>query len=116
MKDFPEFMKNPKNKIKQSSQYTKDIEGYVFDGKDGSQIAYWTCYENRGSMEHAHDYDEYLVCVHGKYKVFMDEKTITLNPGDELYIAKGVLHRGESIAGTRTIHVFGGKRVEREIE
>ena len=36
MKDFPEFMKNPKNKIKQSSQYTQGIEGFVFDGMDGS--------------------------------------------------------------------------------
>ena len=114
MKDFPEFMKNPKNKIKQSSQYTQGIEGFVFDGMDGSQIAYWTCYENRKSEEHKHEYDEYLVCVHGQYKVFMNEEMFTLNPGDELFIPKGIIHGGESIAGTRTIHAFGGKRAERE--
>ena len=116
MKEFPDFMKNPNNKIKHSSKYTKDIEGYVFDGKDGSQVAYWTCYENRKSEKHTHDYEEYLVCVHGQYKVIMNKEIVTLNPGDELYIPKGVLHGGESIAGTRTIHVFGGKRAEREVE
>jgi mannose-6-phosphate isomerase-like protein (cupin superfamily) len=116
MEDFPEFMKNPMNKIKQSSQYTRDIEGYVFDGIDGSQLAFWTCYGNRKSDEHIHDYDEYLVCVHGQYIVIMEGNIITLNPGNELFIPKGVLHAGESIAGTRTIHAFGGKRAEREIE
>ena len=42
MNDFPEFMKNPANKIDPGSQFTKRIEGYVFDGVDGSQVAYWT--------------------------------------------------------------------------
>lgn len=116
MKDFPEFMKNPLNKIKQSSQYTRDIEGYVYDGKDGSQIAFWTCNDNRKSDEHIHNFDEYLVCVHGQYKVFLQGKIITLNPGNELFIPKGILHSGECIAGTRTIHAFGGKRAEREKE
>ncbi|MGA2143255.1 MAG: hypothetical protein ABSG94_12690 [Brevinematales bacterium] len=47
MKDFPDFMKNPENRIKKSSQFTKDIEGFVYDGKDGSQMAFWTSYEDR---------------------------------------------------------------------
>jgi len=29
MELYPDFMRNSKNKIKQSSQYTKDIEGFV---------------------------------------------------------------------------------------
>ena len=32
MNDFPEFMKNPANKMATQEQYTKGIEGYVFDG------------------------------------------------------------------------------------
>jgi len=114
VKNFPEFMRNPRNRIKQSSQYTKDIEGYVFDGVDGSQMAFWTCYRNRETDEHVHEYDEYIVCVYGQYKVFMKGKTVILNPGDELHIPGGVSHSGECIAGTRTIHAFGGKRAERE--
>ncbi len=116
MKDFPDFMKNPKNKIKQSSQFTKDIEGFVFDGKDGSQMAFWTSYEDRESKEHCHNFDEYMVCIYGQYKVKMNGEIITLNPGDELFIPKGTLQSGVCIKGTRTIHAFGAKRAEREGE
>jgi quercetin dioxygenase-like cupin family protein len=114
MEQFPDFMRTSINKIKQSSQYTKDIEGFVYDGIDGGQIAFWTSYKSRVSDEHAHEFDEYMVCVHGQYKVIMKNEVITLNPGDELYIPSGVIHSGECIAGTRTIHAFGGKRAERE--
>jgi len=116
MQDFPAFMKNPGNRIKQSCQYTKDIEGFVYDGADGSQMAFWTCYQDRKSDEHLHDYPEYLVCVQGQYKVIMNNETITLYPGNEALIPAGVAHRGESSAGTRTIHAFGAKRAERELE
>ncbi len=114
MKDFPEFMKNPKDRIKQSSQYTKDVEGYVFDGADQTQMAYWTCNKDRISSKHAHDYDEYIVCVHGRYSVTMNGKDYILSPGKELFIPKGTPHSGKCIAGTRTIHAFGGKRAERQ--
>jgi quercetin dioxygenase-like cupin family protein len=116
MKDFPEFMKHPLNRIRQSSQYTSGIEGFVFDGKEGSQMAFWTCREDRKSAEHVHEYDEYLVCVHGRYSVIMQGRVVALNPGDELFIPSGVPHAGECVAGTRTIHAFGGKRAEREGE
>jgi quercetin dioxygenase-like cupin family protein len=114
MEQFPDFMRTPINKIKQSSQYTKDIEGFVYDGIDGSQMAFWTCYKDRASSEHAHEFDEYMVCVHGQYKVKMNNEVITLDVGDELYIPSGVVHAGQCIAGTRTIHAFGGKRAERD--
>ena len=114
MQDFPGFMKNPKNRIRQASQYTKDVEGYVFDGADGSQLAFWTCHADRKSKAHAHPYDEYIICACGKYIVSMDGRAITLNPGDELFIPAGTEHGGEAIAGTRTIHAFGGRRAERE--
>ena len=42
MKAFPDFMKNPLNKVDSGSQYTPGIEGYVFDGIDGSQMAFRT--------------------------------------------------------------------------
>ncbi|WP_104371999.1 cupin domain-containing protein [Desulfocucumis palustris] len=114
MKDFPKFMKNIRNRIKQSSQYTKDIEGYVFDGVDGSQMAIWTCHHDRNSSEHVHDFEEYIVCVYGQYIIAMNDNEITLNPGNELYIPSGTAHSGRCIAGTRTIHAFGAKRAERE--
>ncbi|THB72113.1 MAG: cupin domain-containing protein [Desulfovibrio sp.] len=115
MQDFPSFMKNPKNRIKQSSQHTDDIEGYVFDGVDGSQMALWTCYSNKESTEHIHEYDEYVVCVFGKYTVKMNNKAFELHPGGELYIPAGTSHSGSAVAGTRTIHAFGAQRAEREL-
>ena len=45
---FPIF-RNPVNRIDSGSHYTKEIEGYVFDGADGSQMAFWTAYGDRSS-------------------------------------------------------------------
>ena len=61
MKDFPDFMKNPMNKVASKAQYTPGIEGYVFDGAEGSQMAFWTYKESANSQEHSHEYDEYIV-------------------------------------------------------
>ncbi len=113
MQDFPMFMKHPSNRIASGSQHTQDIEGYVFDGVEGSQMAFWTCRTDRTSAEHAHDYDEYVVCVHGEYTITLPSTVVTLHPGQELYIPARVVHGGRCLAGTRTIHAFGGKRAER---
>lgn len=111
MKEFPEFMKNPANLIDKESQYTDGIEGYVFNGADESQMAFWTCYQDKDIREHSHDYDEYFVVVHGQYTVIVGGKEEVLRAGQECYIPKGTPHCGKSVAGTRTIHCFGGKRV-----
>lgn len=113
MREFPEFMKNPANKIAAETQYTSGIEGYVFNGVDGSQMAYWTNPDGGKSAEHVHEYDEYLVVVHGQYTLVINEKRIPVNVGEEYFIPKGTKHGGESVPGTRTIHAFGGKRAKR---
>lgn len=112
MEHFPAFMKNPKNKIAASQQNTNDVEGYYFQGKDDSQIAFWECHSDRTSNKHTHDFDEYMICLGGEYTVYMDKKEIILNPGDELLIPKGTEQWGKCKAGTRTIHAFGGRRVK----
>ena len=106
-------MKNEKNRISSNQQNTKDIDGYYYEGEDGSQMAFWTYYSDRDSKEQKHEFDEYTVCVSGQYTEIMDGKEFVLNPGDELYVPKGTLHRGRAIAGTRTIHAFGGKRIKK---
>ena len=58
-------MKNPVNRIAQHSQYTMGIEGHVYDGADGSQMAFWTCRDAGTSSEHVHDHDEYMLVVEG---------------------------------------------------
>ena len=116
MNDFPEFMRNPSNRIASQSQYTPGIEGYVFDGIDGSQIAIWTNRNGGISAEHTHEYDEYFIVVQGQYDVIIDGKRIPTRVGEEYFIPKGTLHGGVSLPGARTIHAFGGKRAIREIE
>ncbi len=113
MIDFPEFMKNPLNRIAASSQYTEDIEGYVFDGADGSQVAFWTCAKDRVSADHTHEFDEYVLVIQGKCIVTIGEELVELAAGDELQIPKGTPQRMSVSAGTRTVHVFGGTRARR---
>ena len=113
MKEFPDFMKNKLNLIPSSEQNTKDIEGYYFEGADGSQIAYWTCYSDKISKKHVHPFDEYMVCISGQYIAYIENEKFVLNPGDELYIPKGKEQWGECVVGTRSIHVFGGQRIKR---
>lgn len=85
----------------------------MFDGVDGSQMAFWTCRENAASAAHTHDYDEYMVVVQGCYTLVINGERIAMNAGEENLIPRGLRHSGEVLAGTRTIHAFGGHRAER---
>jgi mannose-6-phosphate isomerase-like protein (cupin superfamily) len=116
MDDFPDFMKRPANRIATSSQATPGVEGFVFDGADGSQMAFWTCRDAAASAPHVHDYDEYFIVVQGCYTVIIDGKRIPVRAGEEFVIPKGIWHGGEPAAGTRTIHAFGGRRAERNAQ
>jgi mannose-6-phosphate isomerase-like protein (cupin superfamily) len=113
MEDFPDFMKCPANRIATTSQATPGVEGYVFDGADGSQMAFWTCKETAESAPHVHDFDEYFVVVQGGYTLIMGGQEIPIKAGEEYFIPKGTRHGGRPLAGTRTIHAFGGRRAER---
>jgi len=116
MPDFPAFMKHPANRIATTSQATPGVEGYVFDGANGSQMAFWTCRNNAASAPHAHDFDEYMLVVEGCYTLIIDGQRIPVRAGEEYVIPHGVSHGGEVVAGTRTIHVFGGHRASRANE
>jgi quercetin dioxygenase-like cupin family protein len=114
VKDFPDFMKNKKNRVPAGAQNTQDVEGYYYDGPGGGQMAFWTCRSGRESKKHRHDFDEYFVVVSGEYTACFEDKEVVLHPGDELFIPAGTLQWGRCAAGTRTIHAFGGKRVKAE--
>jgi quercetin dioxygenase-like cupin family protein len=113
MKEFPDFMKNKSNQVPISEQNTGDVEGYYYEGNDGSQTAFWTAYSDRISKKHTHQFDEYMVCISGQYTAYIEDEKYVLNPGDELFIPKGKEQWGECKAGTRTIHFFGGQRIVR---
>ena len=113
MKEFPAFMKHSTNRIAASQQATPGVEGYVFDGADGSQMAFWTCTQTAQSSSHVHEFDEYMIVVEGQFTLIINGRRIVLNSGDEYLIHRGVHHAAEVMAGTRTIHAFGGRRAER---
>jgi mannose-6-phosphate isomerase-like protein (cupin superfamily) len=113
MTEFPAFMKQPANRIANASQATPGVEGYVFDGAEGSQMTFWTCHETAVSTAHTHDFDEYMLVVEGRYTLIIDGEKVAVEAGHECLIPRGVLHGGEVIAGTRTIHAFGGRRANR---
>ena len=115
MPDFPAFMKQPANRIATTSQATPGVEGYIFDGADGSQLAFWSCRETATSVPHTHDYDEYMLVVEGCYTLIINAKRIPVHAGEEHIIPRGVSHGGEVVAGTRTIHFFGGRRADRAL-
>jgi quercetin dioxygenase-like cupin family protein len=114
MNAYPEFMKHPANRILRSNQATPGVEGYVFDGEDGSQMAFWTCSADGVCAEHVHDYDEYMLVVQGCYTLVIHGSRTAVKAGEEYFIPRGVPHSGEVAAGTRTIHAFGGHRADRE--
>jgi quercetin dioxygenase-like cupin family protein len=116
MPQFPAFIRKSQNRIARSSQYTDDIEGYVFDGADGSQVALWTSKADRVSQEHTHDFDEYILVIEGKCTAIIEGRRLELIAGQELHIPKGTRQSMAVIAGTRTMHVRGGKRAKRENE
>ena len=116
MEEFPEFMKRAANRIATGSQATPGVEGYVFDGADGSQVALWTASADRMSQEHAHDFDEYVLVIEGRCSIILGTERTELRAGQELVIPKGTRQRMEVFAGTRTMHVFGGRRARRVSE
>ena len=63
MNRFPNFMKNASNRIAPTAQHTAGIEGYVFDGADGTQMAFWECNQDTRTEAHVHEFDEYFIVV-----------------------------------------------------
>src|SRR5271166_6175086 len=112
MKDFPAFMKHPANRIATTSQATPGVEGYVFDGADGSQMAFWTCRETASSSAHAHEFDEYMLVVEGCYTLVIDGRKIPIKAGEEYFIPRGVRHGGEERGERRPSLPLGGGRGE----
>ena len=76
-------------------------------------MAFWSCRETAASAAHVHDYDEYMLVVEGCYILIIAGERIPVKAGEEYFIPRGVAHSGEVLAGTRTIHAFGGHRADR---
>src|ERR1700722_6072591 len=110
MGDFPSFMRNPANRIATAAQHTRGVLGYVYDGVDGGQMAFWTVARDAVTAEHIHEYDEWFVVVEGSYGLTVDGEEVRVDAGQEMFIPKGMKIAGRVTAGTRTIHALGGRR------
>src|ERR1019366_3748454 len=100
MPDFPAFMRNSANRIATSSQHTPGVEGYVFDGADGSQMAFWTVEQDAATAEHIHEFDEWFVVVEGSYTLTLDGQEAGIEADQEYFIPKGTKIAGRVAAGT----------------
>lgn len=114
MAEFPSVVRSPENRIATSSQHTADVEGWIFDGADGSQVALWTARADRDSSPHAHAFDEWVYVLEGRATVATADGERVLERGEEALVPRGTLQRMAVVAGTRTLHVFGGVRARRE--
>ena len=112
LSEFPKFMRQSCNAVRNKEQ-DGGMEGYVFDGADGSQIVIWQFPTGRKSEIHIHDYDEYAIVVHGTFTGTIGGNHVILGPGDECVIPAGVSHGGVCSANYRAIDAFGGRRVKR---
>jgi len=112
MGKFPEFMRKSCNAVRLSKK-AGGMEGYVFDGADGSQLVIWHAKKSGRSKMHTHDYDEYAVVVQGTFAGTIGGKKVKMRPGEECFIPAGVPHDGVYSADYRAIDAFGGKRVKR---
>jgi mannose-6-phosphate isomerase-like protein (cupin superfamily) len=88
-------MKSHANRIAPSSHHTDGIEGYVFDGSDGSQMAFWICRNDAATAEHVHEFDEYFIVVEGTYFLTLNDKEVSIAAGQECYIQKVRESQGE---------------------
>src|ERR1017187_8111953 len=104
MSEFPEFIKYSANRIARSNQATPGVDGYVFDGIEGSQMAFWTCTQTAQSASHVHDYDEYMIVAEGCYTLIIAGQRIPLRRGEEYFLAPVVEQSGEVLGETRAIH------------
>jgi len=121
MDDFPQFMKHPANRIARGQQATPGVEGYVFDGADGSQMAFWNCRETAASAEHVHEFDEYMMVVEGCYTVIVGGERIALRAGRNIsfraawctaakcWVGRGRFTRSAAIGGPAEWPVTGDR-------
>jgi quercetin dioxygenase-like cupin family protein len=111
MKVFPEFVTRAANKVPNKSPDSK-MAGYLFEGKDDTQIVFWQCLEGGVQEEHSHTFWEYALVVEGTFEGTVGGKPVFLKAGDECIIPPGVLHSGRYSTNYRAIDAFSSKRID----
>jgi mannose-6-phosphate isomerase-like protein (cupin superfamily) len=84
MPAFPAFMKHAANRIATSSQHTPGVEGYFFDGVEGSQMAFWTVERDAVTVEHIYEFDEWFLVVEGSYVLTLNGEEVRVGSATEV--------------------------------
>jgi quercetin dioxygenase-like cupin family protein len=104
---FPDIIR----KEKLLAESPKDgFYGYLFEGREGSQIIFWECDEEVTVEPHKHEYDEYCLVVEGICKETIEGEEFVLEAGDEIVIPAGKTHWATMGPNYRAIDFFGGPR------
>ncbi len=86
------------------------MEGFLFLGRDGSQVVFWECAAEVEVGPHSHDFDEYCLVVEGICAETVDGVEHVLRKGDEILIPAGKVHSARISPPYRAIDFFGGNR------
>jgi len=86
------------------------LRGYLFEGKNGSQLVFWECDAEVKVPLDQHDFDEYCLVVEGICKQTVEKKTTVLKKGDEIVIPAGKAHSAIMGPHYRAIDYFAGLR------
>jgi quercetin dioxygenase-like cupin family protein len=111
MKKFPEFVTRLCNKVPNKNPDSK-MEGFLFEGRDDTQIIFWQCKEGGIQEEHSHTFWEYALVVEGTFEGEVGGEKVFLRPGDECVIPPGVKHSGRYSTNYRAIDAFSAKRID----
>lgn len=105
---FPDFIR--KSELEVESGWGEELKGYMFEGRDGSQVVFWECDARVEVARHKHNFDEYCLVIEGTCKEIIEGKTKILNKGDECVIPAGKLHWATMGPNYRALDYFGGPR------
>jgi len=104
---FPDIIR--KSKLEVESLW-EGVRGYMFEGRDGSQVIFWECDSEVKVRPHKHSFDEYCLVIEGTTKEIVEGEAKILNKGDECVIPAGKLHWSIMGPNYRAIDYFGGPR------
>jgi len=104
---FPDIIRRPELEVECEWE---GLRGYMFEGRDGSQIVLWECDNEVKAEPHRHEFDEYCLVVEGQCIETIEGKTQILKKGDECVIPAGKEHWAVMGPKYRAIDFFGGPR------
>ncbi len=54
------------------------LRGYMFEGRDGSQVVFWECDAEVKVRPHKHNFDEYCLVIEGTCKEIVERRKKTV--------------------------------------